>query len=91
MVAEQGHPLLRDRAAGLSPAAAQWLDEATAALSRSELSAAEASLLNVLAQAPDCVEARRLQGVVKQLRGDHAQAVALLRQALALSPDHALI
>jgi tetratricopeptide (TPR) repeat protein len=91
MVAKQGHPLLRDRAAGLSPAAAQWLDEATAALSRSDVNAAEASLLAVLAQAPDCVEARRLKGLVKQLRGDHAQAVAILRQALALSPDHALI
>ncbi len=91
MVAKQGHPLLRDRAVGLSPAAAQWLDEATIALSRNELSAAEASLLSVLDQAPDCVEARRLQGLVKQLRGDHAQAVAILREALALSPDHALI
>ena len=91
MVAKQAHPLLRDRAAGLSPAAAQWLDEAAAALGRSELNAAEASLLGVLAQAPDCVEARRLQGLVRQLRGDHAQAVAILRQALASSPDHALI
>jgi Tfp pilus assembly protein PilF len=91
MVAKQGHPLLRDRAVGLSPAAAQWLEEATAALSRSELIAAEVSLLSVLGEAPDCVEARRLQGLVKQSRGNHAQAVAILRQALALSPDHALI
>ncbi|MFC5580648.1 tetratricopeptide repeat-containing sulfotransferase family protein [Rhodanobacter terrae] len=91
MVAKQGHPLLRDRAAGLSPAAVQWLDEAGAALNRGEPNAAEASLLSVLAQAPDCVEARRLQALARQLRGDHAHAVTILQQALALSPDHALI
>ena len=91
MVAKQLHRLMQDRAAGLSPVAAQLLDEAATALTSNELDAAEASLLGVLAEAPDCVEARRLQGLVKHLRGDYAQAVAILRQALALSPDHALI
>ena len=82
---------MQDRTAGLSPAVGQLLDEAATALTRNELNAAEASLLDVLALASDCVEARRLQGLVKHLRGDYAQAVAILRQALALSPDHALI
>jgi len=91
MSATQDHPLLQDRGAGLSPAAARLLDEAAAALTRNELHAAEASLLGVLAQAPDCVEAQRLRGLLMQLRGDHAQAVAILRQALALSPNNALI
>jgi Tfp pilus assembly protein PilF len=91
MAATQDHPLLRDRAAGLSPAATQLLDEAAAALTRNALDAAETSLLGVLAQAPNCVEAKRLRGLLMQLRGDYAQAATILRQALALSPDNALI
>ena len=91
MVVKLVHRLMQDRAAGLPPAAAQRLDEAATALTRSELNAAEASLLEVLAQVPDCVEAQRLRGLVMHLRGDYAQAVLLLRQALALSPEHALI
>jgi len=91
MVAKQLHRLMQDRAAGLSPAAAQLLDDAATALSRNELNVAEASLLGVLAQAPDCAEAQRLRGLVMHLRGDYAQAVAQLRQSLALSPDHPLI
>lgn len=91
MVVKLVHRLMQDRAAGLPPAAAQRLDEAATALTRSELNAAEASLLDVLAQVPDCVEAQRLRGLVMHLRGDYAQAVLLLRQALALSPEHALI
>ena len=85
------HRLMQDRAAGLSPTTAQLLDDAATALTRSELNAAEANLLDVLAQAPDCVEAQRLRGLVMHLRGDYAQAVLMLRQALALSPEHALI
>lgn len=91
MAVKQVHRLMQDRAAGLSPAVAQLLDEAATALTRSELNAAEANLLDVLAQAPGCVEAQRLRGLVMHLRGDYAQAVQLLRQALALSPEHALI
>ncbi|GGY32633.1 sulfotransferase [Rhodanobacter panaciterrae] len=85
------HRLMQDRAAGLSPAVAQLLDEAATALTRNELNAAETNLLEVLTQVPDCVEAQRLRGLLMHLRGDYAQAVLLLRQALALSPEHALI
>jgi Tfp pilus assembly protein PilF len=67
------------------------LDRASAALDLAQFDAAEAALVGVLAMAPDCVEAQRLLGMARHLRGDHAQAVAILRQALASSPDDALI
>lgn len=91
MAAKQAHPLMRNRAAGLSPAATRLLEQAAAALARKEPDAAETALVGVLALAPDNVEAQRLLGLMEQLRGDYAQAMAILRQALALSPNDALI
>lgn len=90
-MANQTHPFPRDRAEGLSPTLARLLEKASAALSRREPDVAETALIGVLALAPDCVEAQRLLGVTQQARGDHPQAVMILRQALALRPGDALI
>lgn len=91
MAAKQPHPLMRDRAAGLSPTALRLLEQAAAALARRDLGGAEAALLGVMALAPGSAEPMRLLGQVEQMRGDHAQAVVTLRRALALKPDDALI
>ena len=91
MMATQVHPLLRDRGAGLSPEAMRLLEEAGDAMVEGELDRAEAALAAVLALAPDGVEVLRLSGQLHQLRGNHAQAVALLRQALAKDPHNALL
>lgn len=91
MVAKQTHPLLRNRAAGLSPTAAHLLGKAAIALSRREAATAEQAAIGVLALVPDCVEALRLLGLVEHMRGDYAAAVATFQQALVLNPDDALI
>jgi tetratricopeptide (TPR) repeat protein len=91
MVARQAHPLLRNRAAGLSPEAVRLLDEASGALADGELVRAEAALAAVSALAPDSIEVLRLWGQLHQLRGDHARAVVVLRQALAKGPRDALV
>lgn len=91
MVASQVHPLLRDRAAGLSPEVVRLLGEAGDAMAGGELERAEAALAAVLAAAPDSTEALRLSAQLQQLRGEHAQAVTILRQALAKDPRDALL
>ncbi|WP_426701202.1 sulfotransferase [Rhodanobacter sp. Col0626] len=82
---------MRERAAGLSPAVTQLLEQAAAALGRQELDAAEAALASALALEPDCIEAQRLLGLTQQMRGDYANAVRLLQQVLAARPDDALV
>ncbi|MGY3041291.1 tetratricopeptide (TPR) repeat protein [Rhodanobacter sp. TND4EL1] len=91
MTQMQVHPLLRDRAVGLPLAARQRYDEATIALARRDLDVASEALSGLRVLAPDFVEARRLQGLVTHMRGDHAAAVAILREALAAHPDNALL
>lgn len=91
MTARRPHPLLQDRAAGLSRAAASLLETAALALDRQDAKAAEATLARVLKLEPACAEAVRMQGLLQHLRGDYAGAVALLRQAQKLRPDDALI
>lgn len=61
------------------------------AIARRELGAAQAALTQLLALAPECVEAQRLLGLVAHMRGDHGQAVAILRRALEAEPDNALL
>ena len=87
----QAHPLMRDRAAGLAPETAELLQRASAALDAQDPKAAETALAGVLAVAPTCVEALRMQGLVRHLRGDFVAAVSLLEQAHARWPDDALI
>lgn len=91
MVAKEPHRLMRDRAPELLPAVADRLRQATESLDNHDPASAESALVAVLQLAPDCVEARRLLGLVEHIRGDYAQAVVLLRQALEAKPGDALI
>jgi tetratricopeptide (TPR) repeat protein len=91
MAANQAPQSARDRAAGLSPAAARMLAEADKALAGNQVIAAERSLLSVLALSPDCAEANRLMGVASMMQGRADKAVEFLRTALAASPDDVLI
>lgn len=49
--------------------------------------AAEQSLTNVLALAPDAADAVRMLGVMAQHRGDHSKAIECFRRALAVWPE----
>jgi tetratricopeptide (TPR) repeat protein len=91
MEEKQLHPLLRDRAEGLSTVASRMLRKAAAAVARREFDAADAAVAGVLALAPKSAEALRLLGMLEQMRGNDAQAIAALRQALSARPDDALI
>lgn len=91
MAVKQAHPLMQDRATGLSPIAAGLLRTAAAALDGRDSKTAEVALASVLALEPDCAEAWRMQGVVQHLRGDYAGAVTLRRRAHALAPDDAMV
>ena len=88
MTANQAHPPV-DRAAGLSPSARRFLEEAARALSRGQPDVAERSLVSVLALAPKSAEAHMLLGVASQMQGEHAKAAEALQHALALRPDDA--
>jgi tetratricopeptide (TPR) repeat protein len=91
MVERKTRSLLHEPTAGLSAAAVRLLQRADEAMANKQLDVAESALIATLAIAPDCVEAQRQLGVILQMRGDHAQAIAILRQALALSSDSALV
>ena len=91
MATKESHRLMRDRAPGLSPSMSALLEQGAAALDAHDPAAAEKALTAVLQVAPDCVEARRLLGMVQHIHGDYAQAVVLLRQALVAKPGDALI
>lgn len=91
MVVRKTRSPLHERTAGLSPAAVRMLQQADAAMANKQLDAAESALIATMAIAPTCAEAHRQLGVIQLMRGDHAQAVTILRQALALSADDALI
>lgn len=91
MTARRAHPLMQDRAVGLSPAAATLLEAAAAALDRQDPATADAALGQVLALEPDCAEALRMRGLLQHVRGDYLAASTLLRRAHDLRPDDALI
>ncbi|MEO7068265.1 MAG: sulfotransferase [Rhodanobacter sp.] len=88
---QQTHSPLPERTAGLPPAAVRLLHQANAAMAKKQLDVAESALIATLAIARDCVEAQRLLGVIQQMRGDYAQAITILRQALTLDRDDALL
>ncbi len=91
MVEHRTRSLQRERTAGLSPGAVRLLHQANAAMARKQLDVAETALIATLAMAPDCLEAQRLLGVIQQMRGDYPQAITILREALLLGPDDALV
>jgi tetratricopeptide (TPR) repeat protein len=91
MTARRAHPLMQDRAVGLSPAVAGLLEAAAAALDLQDTSTADAALGQVLALEPDCAEALRMRGLLQHVRGDYRAALTLLRRAHDLRPDDALI
>ena len=53
------------------------------------LIAAETQYRDYLTTHPDDGDALHLLGVLRQQRGDHAEAAELIRRALAIAPDHA--
>ncbi len=87
----QIHPLMRDRTVDLPAPVVDLLERAVAALDMQDAATAERVLNDVLAMAPECAEAMRLQGLVRHLRGDYVGALAWFQQARALLPDDPLI
>ncbi|WP_426662290.1 tetratricopeptide repeat-containing sulfotransferase family protein [Rhodanobacter aciditrophus] len=71
------------------PAAAQLLARAREEWQRRQFDAAERSIAQALALAPDDADALRMLGVAAQRRGDHASAVACFRRVLPAWPDDA--
>lgn len=71
----------------LSSVATRMLARARSEWQQRQFDAAERSLTNVLALAPDHPEAARLLGMVAQRRGNHAKAAECFRKVLATFPD----
>lgn len=91
MTAKKADPSLQARIAGLSSASLGLLSEAGQALGRRQIDRAERSLVRVLALAPRCAEANRLQGIAAQMRGNFPQALQSLKAAVAACPDDAML
>jgi Flp pilus assembly protein TadD len=77
--------------AGLSDAARQLVEEASAALQRQQAVPAERSLRKALELAPEHAEILRLLGLALRLQNRNGEALTVLRRAAAQSPDDALI
>ena len=73
--------------ASLPPAAAQWLARAREEWRRRQSDAAERSIRQALALAPDSADALRMLGIMAQHRGDHATAADCFRRVLPAWPD----
>jgi tetratricopeptide (TPR) repeat protein len=71
----------------LSPVATRLLARARNEFQQQQLEAAERSLGNALALAPDDPDATRMLGMVVQRRGNHARAVDCFRRVLPVWPD----
>lgn len=70
----------------LSRIEARFLERARSDLRSGRLDSASNALGNVLALAPDCMEAVRMAGAVAQMRSEHARAAELFRRALEANP-----
>lgn len=81
----------RKRLSGLAPSVSRMVEQAASAIDRRQLDAARRGLVAAAVLAPKHAEVLRLQGVLDQLEGRHADAVGILREALAVAPDDALI
>jgi len=73
----------------LSRTAARMLARAREEWERRDFAAAEHSLSNVLALAPNDLSATRMLGMAVQRLGDHARAIDCFRRVLAAHPDDA--
>lgn len=71
----------------LSPVAARLWARARKEWEQQQFDAAEQSLTNVLALAPDDMDVVRMLAAVAQHRGDHAKAIECFRRILATSPE----
>ena len=83
MSSETAHPT------PLPPAAAQWLARARAEWQQRQFDAAERSIRQALALAPDDADALRMLGVMAQHRGDQATAADCFRRVLPVWPEDA--
>ena len=77
--------------AGLPPAAIPRMHAAARAIRDGEIRTAEVQLAEVLGAVPEHPEALRLQGILYNRCGRHADALAVLQRALAQRPDDAQI
>lgn len=73
----------------LSPVAARLWARARREWEQQQFAAAEQSLANVVALAPDAMDAVRLLGIAAQRRGDHARTIECFRRVLAAAPQDA--
>lgn len=81
------HPAPDTSQPPLSRTAARMLARAREEWERRDFAAAEHSLSNVLALAPNALNAVRMLGMVVQRLGDHARAIDCFRRVLAAHPD----
>jgi tetratricopeptide (TPR) repeat protein len=79
------------RLSGLSTSAIRLLEEAGRFLEKGDAHGAATALEGAAALAPDHPEVLRLYAVGRILHGRHADAIDLLRRALAIRPHDALI
>ena len=70
-------------------AAPGLMQKARGELARRQFDAAAATLASLLTTQPDCAPALGMAGLVAQIRGKHADAVAFFRKALAVEPRDA--
>lgn len=81
---------MNSRLQGLQPAAAKLVVAAAQALEAGRPDQASQWLAGVLASNPDHPEALRLEAGILSLRGQHAQAIKTMQQAVAQRADDAL-
>ncbi|MGB0133426.1 tetratricopeptide repeat-containing sulfotransferase family protein [Dokdonella sp.] len=81
----------RKRLSGLSPPIVKMIEQAAAGIEQRRLEDVQRSLVAASVLAPSHPEVLRLQGVLKHLEGRYKEAVEILREALAESPDDVLI
>jgi tetratricopeptide (TPR) repeat protein len=73
----------------LPPAASEWLARAREEWRQRQFDAAERSIQQVLALAPDDADALRMLGIMAQHRGDHAKAADCFLRVLTIWPEDA--
>jgi tetratricopeptide (TPR) repeat protein len=80
-----------ERMAGLPPAALDGLGKVDRLIKANQLDLADHALRGVINVAPTHAEVLRVRGLVAHMRGDRAQAIRLLQQAMDRQPNDAMI